>query len=78
MGSIAELIAKRNEIKEHIDVEYTKKRDLYTANKAANDAYYSRLKADRERKQAEYLARKNEEKLEKLAREAEFEREVNR
>ncbi|PWN43173.1 hypothetical protein IE81DRAFT_322684 [Ceraceosorus guamensis] len=53
-GSRTKLLDQRNALSKKLDTLYAQRRDRQTAFRAANDVYYQRLSAERERKAAKY------------------------
>lgn len=62
VGNMSELFATRNAIKAELDAEFDKVKALRAEFKEAKDAYYAYQRAERERRNEEYAAKKREER----------------
>ncbi|KAL3900439.1 MAG: hypothetical protein SGCHY_001334 [Lobulomycetales sp.] len=76
VGGMTDLFTKRNKVKEELDAEFDKVKGLRAEYKAAKDAWFVHQRAEWERKNLEFQAKKKEERMARLASDAEAEREA--
>ncbi|KAJ3399266.1 hypothetical protein HDV05_001888, partial [Chytridiales sp. JEL 0842] len=73
LGSFNELISQKKDLKAKLDAEYDKVRTLRSDFRKLNDEWFQWERAEKERKQKEYLALKKQADAERLAKAAQRE-----